>query len=50
LGLDPATVPFRKRTLIVLRREHVWNDITRLDNVTEAEVMCWWFVIAKGPP
>ena len=40
--LDLATVPFKTRTQTVLRRAGLHADPTRLDTLTEAEVMGWW--------
>jgi hypothetical protein len=40
--LDPATVPFRKRTVTILRRLGFFDDPTLLNEVTEADVLGWW--------
>lgn len=40
--LDPATVPFKTRTQTVLRRAGLHDDPTRLDTLTEDDVMGWW--------
>jgi len=40
--LHPAWAGFRRRTETVLRREGVWVDMTRLDELTEAGVLGWW--------
>lgn len=40
--LDPAAVPFRTRTETVLRRAGYYEDSTRFDTLTDAEVMGWW--------
>ena len=42
LDLDPETVPFRVRTVTILRRKAIWDDMTRLDSVTEGDVLGWW--------
>jgi hypothetical protein len=39
--LDPETVPFRVRTVTILRRKCIWDDMTRLDEISEADVMSW---------
>jgi hypothetical protein len=40
--LDPATVPFRKRTVTILRRMGYFDDWSRFNPLTEAEVLSWW--------
>lgn len=41
-NLNPADVPFRSRTVTILRRKGFFGDPTRFDTLTEAEVMSWW--------
>jgi hypothetical protein len=40
--LDPATVPFRVRTVTILRRKGIWDDMTRHDEISECDVFGWW--------
>ena len=40
--LDPARVPFRKRTITTLRRMRLWDDMTQVDNITEEDVAGFW--------
>ena len=40
--LDPAAVPFKRRTETVLRRAGYHDAPRRFDSLTEAEVMGWW--------
>jgi hypothetical protein len=39
--LDPETVPFRVRTVTILRRKGIWDDMTRLDEISEADLLSW---------
>jgi hypothetical protein len=41
-GLDPATVPFRKRTVTILQRVGYFDDWSRFNTLTEEEVLSWW--------
>jgi len=41
-GLDPAAVPFRQRSVTVLRRMGYFDDPTLFNTLTEAEVRSWW--------
>jgi hypothetical protein len=45
--LDPATVPFRVRTVTILRRFGFFDDPTLLNEVTEADVLGWWYAGVK---
>jgi hypothetical protein len=40
-GLDPATVPFRKRSVTILRRMGYFDDRSLFSTLTEAEVSSW---------
>jgi hypothetical protein len=40
-------VPFQKRTVTVLRREGLWDDMTRLDDTSEADALGWWYAGVK---
>ena len=40
--LDPADVPFRTRSVTVLRRMGYFDDPSLFDTLTEAEVLSWW--------
>jgi hypothetical protein len=40
--LDPATVPFAKRTATVLEREGIYTQPDLLNGVTAADVLGWW--------
>ena len=40
--LDPATVPFKGRTVTVLQRLGFWVDWTLFDTLSEADVLDWW--------
>jgi hypothetical protein len=45
--LDPSTVLFRKRTVTILRRLGFFDDPTLLNEVTEADVLGWWYAGSK---
>jgi Fe-S-cluster formation regulator IscX/YfhJ len=45
--LDPKTVPFRKRTVTILRRLGFFDDPALLNEVTEADVLGWWYAGVK---
>jgi hypothetical protein len=45
--LDPATVPFRKRTVTILRRFGFFDDPALLNEVTEADALGWWYAGSK---
>jgi hypothetical protein len=45
--LDPVTVPFRVRTVTILRRFGFFDDPALLDEVTEADVLGWWYAGSK---
>ena len=53
-GLDPATVPFRQRSVTILRWAGYYDDPTLFNTLTEAEVLSWWNVgvgtVADYPP
>jgi hypothetical protein len=40
--LDPATVPFTKRTITVLRRQGIYTNPVILNDVTTVGVLGWW--------
>jgi len=40
--LNPADVPFRKRTVTVLTRMGFFDDPTLFNTLTETEVLSWW--------
>jgi hypothetical protein len=40
--LDPADVPFRTRTITILRRAGFFDDWSRFNTLTETEVLSWW--------
>ena len=40
--LDPSSAPFKTRTETVLRRAGFYEDPTRFNTLTEAEVLGWW--------
>ena len=40
--LDPARVPFRQRTITVLKGMGLWDDMTRIDERTVADVAGYW--------
>jgi hypothetical protein len=40
--LDPATVPFAKRTATVLERQGIHTNPTPLNNLTATDVLAWW--------
>ncbi|MCZ6663152.1 MAG: hypothetical protein O6951_09565 [Actinobacteria bacterium] len=40
--LDPARVPFRQRTIIVLKGMRLWDDMTRVDELTVDDVAGYW--------
>ena len=42
-GLDPATVPFHKRCVTILRRMGYYDDWTLFNTLTEAQVLSWWY-------
>jgi hypothetical protein len=52
--LDPATVPFRKRSVTILRRMGFFDDWSLFNSLTEAEVSSWWNAgvgtVADYPP
>jgi hypothetical protein len=39
--LGPATVPFRQRSVTILRRMGVFDDPSRFDTLTKPEVLSW---------
>jgi hypothetical protein len=39
--LDPETAGFRVRTVTILRRKGIWDDMTRLDEISETDVLSW---------
>jgi hypothetical protein len=39
--LDPATVSFQVRTVTILRRKGIWDDMTLLAEISAAEVLSW---------
>jgi hypothetical protein len=41
-GLDPARVPFRQRTITVLKGMRLWDDMTRIDELTVDDVAGYW--------
>ena len=40
--LDPSRVPFRQRTITVLKGMRLWDDMTRIDERTVADVAGYW--------
>ncbi len=40
--LDPARVPFRQRTITVLKGMRLWDDMTRIDELTVDDVAGYW--------
>jgi hypothetical protein len=40
--LDPATVPFMKRTVTVLERQGIYTNPTLLTELTATDVLGWW--------
>ncbi len=40
--LDPARVPFRQRTITVLKGMGLWDDMTRIDELTVDDVAGYW--------
>ena len=42
LDLDPGRVPFRKRTITVLKGMDLWDDMTRIDELTVDDVAGYW--------
>ena len=40
--LDPARVPFRKRTITVLKGMGLWADMTRIDELTVDDIAGYW--------
>jgi hypothetical protein len=53
-GLDPADVPFRQRSVTILRRMGYYDDPTLFNTLTEVEVWSWWNVgvgtVSDYPP
>lgn len=41
-SLDPAIVPFKKRTVTILHRKGMFTDPSLLDDVTTGDVLSWW--------
>ncbi len=39
---DPATVPFRQRSVTILQRVGYFDDWTLFNTLTETEVLSWW--------
>ena len=39
---DPATVPFRTRSVTMLQRMGYYDDRSRFNTLTEVEVLSWW--------
>jgi hypothetical protein len=39
--LYPEMVPFRVRTVTILTRKGIWADMTRLEGITEGDVLGW---------
>ncbi len=52
--LNPATVPFRTRSVTILRRMGLFDDPSLFNTLTEAEVWSWWNAgvgtVADYPP
>jgi hypothetical protein len=40
--LDPATVPFTKRTATILQRQGLYTNPVLLNEVTATDVLGWW--------
>ena len=40
--LDPARVPFRQRTIAVLKGMRLWDDMTRIDELTVDDIAGYW--------
>jgi len=40
--LDPARVPFRQRTITVLKGMRLWDDMTRIDERTVDDIAGYW--------
>ena len=40
--LDPSRVPFRQRTITVLKGMRLWDDMTRIDQLTVDDVAGYW--------
>ena len=40
--LDPARVPFRQRTITVLKGMRLWDDMTRIDELTVDDIAGYW--------
>ncbi|MCZ6456413.1 MAG: hypothetical protein O6650_04100, partial [Actinobacteria bacterium] len=40
--LDPSRVPFRQRTITVLKGMRLWDDMTRIDEKTVDDVAWYW--------
>ena len=40
--LDPSRVPFRQRTITVLKGMRLWDDMTRIDHLTVDDVAGYW--------
>ena len=40
--LDPSRVPFRQRTITVLKGMGLWDDMTRIDHLTIDDVAGYW--------
>jgi hypothetical protein len=41
-NLDPAIVPFAKRTATVIERQGIYTNPTLLNNLTTTDVLGWW--------
>jgi hypothetical protein len=52
--LDPTTVPFRQRSIAILRRMGYFDDPSLFNTLTETEVQSWWnagvVTVADYPP
>ncbi len=40
--LGPARVPFRQRTITVLKGMRLWDDMTRIDDLTADDIAGYW--------
>ena len=40
--LDPARVPFRQRTITVLKGMRLWDDMTQIDELTVDDIAGYW--------
>ncbi len=40
--LDPSRVPFRQRTITVLKGMRLWDDMTRIDELTVDDIAGYW--------